>query len=604
MPEADRDTRAARDLGLEFWMTMIGAAERPPRVSVIVPVYNDVERLRLCVHALLEQDYPADCLEVLIVDNASTQDVTSAIPPGRGVILLRETRPGSYAARNAGLAFATGAVIAFTDSDCIPDSAWVQEGVRALRQLPRAAMVGGAVELFYPNGSPRTGAEWWEWRHSFRQQENLSRDHYSVTANLLCWRTTVEEYGPFDARLRSGGDVEWGRRVAAGGGLQRYAPAAVVRHPARARLEELLVQARRHAGGHSEMALDRRWGRLNLMRLAAGQVSFGARAVVAVAILGRPPHGMLSKARYLATCLAVCSVHARVIVQAALRRSIRRSPKTHPSEGSTGHADRNAVASRPRFQRVTVGRTSVHALRFDEAVQEICRLASDHSASMVVTPNIQHIALLESDEEFRRAYAAAELVLPDGWPVVAAMRLQTRGITRRVTGADLLPALCAAAVERGLSVGFLGGADRAVAGALDRMRLAAPGLRGHLAEEPPMGFERDPDTVRQVVEAVNQAAPDILFVGLGAPKQELFVEAHLDEMNVGVAVCVGAGIDFAAGRHSRAPRWLQACGLEWAYRVAREPRRLARRYVRSAPVFVRVVARDLRGRVVKRLGGF
>lgn len=252
--------------------------------------------------------------------------------------------------------------------------------------------------------------------------------------------------------------------------------------------------------------------------------------------------------------------------------------------------------------RVSVGRARVHRLGFAEAVEAICGLVGEGKASTVVTPNIQHVALLERDQDFRQAYESAALVLPDGWPIVVAMSLRTGRLSRRVTGADLVPALCRQAAERGLTVGFVGGAPGAAIEAERRMRREHPGLRCVLIDEPPWGFEQDPGESGRLIAAVNMAGPDILFVGLGTPKQELFIAAHQDKLNVGVVVCSGAAIDFIAGCQRRAPRWLRNVGLEWAYRVAREPRRLAGRYAAAAPRFLIAVARDV-ARVLPRRSG-
>jgi glycosyltransferase involved in cell wall biosynthesis len=302
---------------------MLDTHPAAPSVSVVVPVFNDVERLRTCLLALAAQTYPADQVEVLVVDNASTQDVAAALPDDPRFRLLHEARRGSYAARNTGLAVATGEVLAFTDADCAPDPTWLEEGVRALAAEPAADMVGGAVEFSYASGAPVSAAELYEFRHGFPQERYLRVEHFAATANMLTWRSVLDRVGPFDARLQSGGDGEFGRRVAAAGGLQRYAERAVVRHPARATTQELLVKLARTSAGTRDAALNDGAGRLFFARLAARQAYLSARTVVAISLLGQPPAALGAKARYLGLYLRLRWLQVRVYGGAALARPRR-----------------------------------------------------------------------------------------------------------------------------------------------------------------------------------------------------------------------------------------------------------------------------------------
>jgi N-acetylglucosaminyldiphosphoundecaprenol N-acetyl-beta-D-mannosaminyltransferase len=208
----------------------------------------------------------------------------------------------------------------------------------------------------------------------------------------------------------------------------------------------------------------------------------------------------------------------------------------------------------------------------------------------VVTPNVDHVVRLESDPAFRQAYAGASLVLADGMPLVWASRVLGRPLKARVTGADLLPQTCAMAAQSGRSLFLLGGASGVPEAAGRNLQARYPGLRIAGAYSPPMGFERDPAENRRIAERVNRARPDILAIGLGAPKQELWIAAHRRSLDFGVALCVGAALDFAAGTLARAPRWMREGGLEWAWRLAREPRRLWKRYLVDDMAFGRIVA--------------
>lgn len=292
-------------------------SEQVPHVTVVVPVYDGVDELRGCLAALQAQDHPADRFDVVVVDNASTEDVAAAVPADERFTLLVEPRRGSYAARNTGLGIARGEVLAFTDADCRPDPDWLTEAVAELRREPAADMVGGAVRLVFRGGAPRTAAELYESVHGFPQARYLADQHFAVTANMVTWRRTVDRVGPFDASLMSRGDAQWGQRVAAAGGVQRYAERAVVRHPARASWGELLTKIVRIARGR--IAADRAAGRgrRHLLGVAAYQlrsVVDGARGVRRLPGLTGPS----ARLRYLGA-LAVCrSVTAALLVRAAM----------------------------------------------------------------------------------------------------------------------------------------------------------------------------------------------------------------------------------------------------------------------------------------------
>lgn len=242
------------------------------------------------------------------------------------------------------------------------------------------------------------------------------------------------------------------------------------------------------------------------------------------------------------------------------------------------------------WERGRVGRADVDCVTFDEAVESVVALAADpHARRYVVTPNIQHVVELERNAAFRDAYANADLVLPDGAPVALALRATTRSRQSRVTGSDLMPAVCAAAAERGLTVGILGGATGSAEDAAAALREQYPNLMVVLVEPAPYGFMDSPEMLDTVLDHVAAKNPDILFVGLGAPKQELFVRRYRKRLGTGVALCVGAAVDFVAGRARRAPLSWQRVGMEWAWRVLQEPRRLARRYLTAAPLFLWLV---------------
>jgi N-acetylglucosaminyldiphosphoundecaprenol N-acetyl-beta-D-mannosaminyltransferase len=213
---------------------------------------------------------------------------------------------------------------------------------------------------------------------------------------------------------------------------------------------------------------------------------------------------------------------------------------------------------------------------------------------LVVTPNIHHVVMLENDLEFRRACESAALSLPDGWPVALAARFAGAGDQERVTGADLLPAICEVAALEGLRVAFVGGQPGAAGLCAERLRQRLPSLQVAFVDPAPPGFDSSPDRCRELLNNLAASRPNILFIGVGAPRQEIFAARYAPRANVVVAV--GAAIDFAAGLRTRAPKVVQRLRLEWLFRLAMEPTRLWRRYANAAPAFARIVLADGRRR--------
>ncbi|WP_432544878.1 glycosyltransferase family 2 protein [Kineococcus sp. SYSU DK002] len=228
-----------------------GSNEVWPHVTVIVPVHGDRGELRRTTLALAGQDYPG-VLDVVVVDNGDNTDLEGSAAVLPSVQLLSEARPGSYAARNAALAAAGGEVLAFTDGDCLPDPGWLRAGVGALLSTPEPCFVGGAVHLFAQDPERPSLAEMWDSLNFLRQEAYVREQGWAATANMMTLRSTFDRVGPFEDRLRSGGDREWGERASRQGVRAVYCPAAVVRHPARARMAELHTKARRVSRGDVE----------------------------------------------------------------------------------------------------------------------------------------------------------------------------------------------------------------------------------------------------------------------------------------------------------------------------------------------------------------
>ncbi len=231
----------------------------------------------------------------------------------------------------------------------------------------------------------------------------------------------------------------------------------------------------------------------------------------------------------------------------------------------------------------------------DELCAAIRTRVSMGQSGFVVTPNVDHVCRYHRDAAFQSAYANAFLIVPDGVPLVWSARLLGRPLREKLSGSDLVPEVCAYAAAHDLSVYFLGGRPGAAEGTASKMESAYPDLRiaGTLA--PPRGFEQSPESNSDVVQTLQEANANICFVALGSPKQEMWMNANLEDTGVGVMLGIGAGLDFAAGLVQRAPKPFQRLGMEWLWRLALEPRRLWRRYLVYDLFFFRLIWRELRG---------
>lgn len=225
-----------------------------PTVTVIVPTYNDTVRLQRCLELLQAQDYPADRFDVIVVDNASTEDLRPALPADPRFRIIREDRPGSYVARNAGVAVAGGELLAFTDSDCLPRPSWLSAAVAVLTDEPAPDAVGGAINMVFEGGAgPRTTPEYMDAMEGLPQEHSIAKYPFAMTANLVVRASTFHEVGPFDASLKSGGDLNWGLRLAARGGRFAYSAEAQVDHPSRPTWGGLTRKSWRVAGGVADL---------------------------------------------------------------------------------------------------------------------------------------------------------------------------------------------------------------------------------------------------------------------------------------------------------------------------------------------------------------
>ena len=228
-----------------------------------------------------------------------------------------------------------------------------------------------------------------------------------------------------------------------------------------------------------------------------------------------------------------------------------------------------------------------------EAINKIEGMIKEEKSSYIVTPNAAHIVLLQKDEEFRKAYESASLVLADGMPLIWVSKFLGVPLKQKISGSDLLPKLCEVAAEKGFRVFLLGGRSGAALKSAEALKKNYSTLQIVGIYSPPFGFEKDKTENDKITKMIISSKTDILFIGLGAPKQEKWIYTHYKELNIPVSIGVGVTFEFIAGIVKRAPKWMQKIGLEWFFRLLQEPKRLWKRYLIGNTIFILLVLKEL-----------
>lgn len=233
----------------------------------------------------------------------------------------------------------------------------------------------------------------------------------------------------------------------------------------------------------------------------------------------------------------------------------------------------------PHMSRIKFMNTEIDNLTMTEALSAIEDLIQQKKNAYVVTPNVDHIVKLESNELLKASYAEADLILTDGKPLIWASQLYHTPIKEKISGSDLFPELCKLAAQKHYSMFFLGAREGIAATAAEKLNEQLPNLNIVGCYAPPLGFENDPNELKKIEKNIKEANPQILILALGCPKQEILAYQLRKQFNVPITLCLGATLDFAAGYIKRAPCWMRNAGLEWLYRLYREPIRMFKRYI-------------------------
>jgi len=249
------------------------------------------------------------------------------------------------------------------------------------------------------------------------------------------------------------------------------------------------------------------------------------------------------------------------------------------------------TAGRSRV-RTRIGKAWIDSITSSQAIEAIEHLVASGTGGFVVTPNVDHVVNLERDPDLRQAYEAASLTLVDGQPLVWASRLLGAPLPERISGADLVPLLMERAAARHWRVYLVGAGPGVAEMAAKEIRRIGVEIVG--TDAPLLSSRLDASESADVVERIRRARPHLVLVAFGSPKQERWMFQVQEQIRPALSIGVGAALDFVAGRVKRAPRWMSRSGLEWLFRLSREPRRLWRRYLVNDPRFLFIVLRMLR----------
>ncbi len=249
-------------------------------------------------------------------------------------------------------------------------------------------------------------------------------------------------------------------------------------------------------------------------------------------------------------------------------------------------AGRHAGHAGKKFARqgARVLDSHIDAIGWDDVISRIASWSEQHQSRYVTLCNVHSVVTATTCPEFHEAIEQADLALPDGAPVAWTLRREGYGAQQRINGPDLTWRYLAAAEKMGQSVFFYGSTDDTLAKLLDRIKADFPKLRLAGMVSPPfraLTAEED----QAYVDQINKSGAHVVFVGLGCPKQEIWMNEHRGRIQA-VMLGVGAAFDYHAGTISRAPKWVQKIGMEWLHRLASEPRRLAKRYAVTNSVFI------------------
>lgn len=537
-----------------------------PDVDVVIVAFRSEATIAACVDSV--RDDPL-VHEVVVVDNDSP-DAGGDAARAAGARVLHQPNRGFGAGCNAGAAATTAPFVLFLNPDAVVRPGTLA-GLRAhLQSHPRAALV--ASELRLPDGRPEPVARRrpsvlraalepgpaarLDQRSYSRRAPDGGPVAWLSGACFLARRTAFEEVKGFDESFfLYGEDGDLGLRLVAAGWTNDWIPGFITDHRGGASTAT--------AGDRGKASWAEGWARMT-----------------------RRHHDHPA----LVTASMRAGLVGRVVLWSALQRPERAAPwraalaatRTEPLTGS---------------ERIRLLDVPIDVVSLDEATDRVAGLVDAERFATVATVNLDFLSQAGRDPLLARTLAEADLVVADGVPLLWMARWQRTPLPGRVNGTDLAECLLRRAGELGWRVYFLGGepgvAERAALAAAERYGVVSAGTAG-----PPPGEMQDPGASTAIARAVSDGRADLLLLAIGGGHQERWIRSHRADLGSTVCIGVGSALDFIAGSRARAPRWMQERGLEWAWRLAGEPRRLWRRYLVDGPiVLARFAAQQLRSAV-------
>jgi exopolysaccharide biosynthesis WecB/TagA/CpsF family protein len=604
---------------------------------VLVPAHNEEQLIARCLTSLLAQSYPRELYRVVVIaDNCS--DGTASIAASAGAEVMVRSDP-DHRGKGRALRWAMDLLL---DAPDAPDAVGVVDAdsvadrnlLRALEaelsaghpvvqadytvltdesSPPRAYLVAAGFLLFH------------RVRFSGRAQLGLAAN---LVGNGMLFARDVLEAHPWSA-FSGVEDLEYSIDLRLAGVGVRFAPAAFVSGPGSATRAGEHTQRLRWEGGRFHVVQNRLW---RIVRAARRD----PRLLDAALDLATPPLGLLAMATWagfvvvaLAAAVGLAPAWALVPWLVALLAV----PAFVLIGLRAAHAPRGvwtAIAGAPFYvvwklgayfslargfdptrwdrsdrrdssamRRVEIAGVPIDAVDLPTAVSRLRSAIGAGKLLQVLTINLDFLVRAQRDPALMRIFRRADLNLADGAPVVWLGRLLGVEMPGRVAGADLVPALIRDLAQSGARLFLLGGEGGVAALAGERLAHLYPGIVIAGTYEPPRASIANLNNY-EILARIAEARSDVLLVALGHPKQERWIDLHRDQLSVSVAIGVGCVLDLIAGKANRAPRWMQALGLEWLYRLAHEPGRLVGRYITDAAWLLPLVAAVLRSRLAAR----
>jgi exopolysaccharide biosynthesis WecB/TagA/CpsF family protein len=618
------------------------AATPTHRLAVIVPAHNEERLVARCVASLLAQTYPTNLYRIIVVaDNCS--DGTESIARAAGAEVMVRINPD---ARGKGRALRWTMdqlleasnppdAVVVVDADSVADTNLLSALETELTSGYEVVQADYTVLIDEASsgGNLLIAAGFL----LFHRVRFSGRARLGMAANLvgngMLFSRRVLESHPWSA-FTGVEDLEYSIDLRLAGIRPRFTWAGSVSGPGPATSAGETRQRLRWEGGRFHVVRTRLWA---IVRAAATKRD--ARLLDAAVDLATPPLGLLCMAvttgfvltaaaeishvvpvwSVIPWTVALLAIPAYVVIglraadaPASVWRAVLRSPFFMARKVVTyariargfdanrwDRSDRIGDAPRKQFGRLDIAGVPIDPVDMNEARRRLRAALEGRRLFQVSTVNLDFLVRAQSDQHIRRIFDRSDLNVPDGAPVVWLGRLLGADMAGRVAGADLVPALLEDAAQTNARVFLLGGEDGVAEAAAIRLLDFYPGLVVAGTYEPP----RAPIEVMnnaEIMDRIREAQPDLLLVAFGHPKQERWIDMHRDQLPVSVAIGVGCVFDLIAGRSRRAPRWMQETGLEWAYRLAQEPRRLVGRYVMDAAWLIPIAAKTLRARLVAR----